>query len=288
MSSKEPYKKPSGTSKTDRTVLAGFFQVLAGCVLFILMGAAGLWSIFASSPGTLPLVLFLVGAAGCALFISLAVRNFITASRFSKIALAMGDRSYVKLSELESKLNINRKKLKNSLRLQMARGFWQDAYLDSAGGAFMLGYEASALPADSGDNAVEELVKTVNGLIHEMKTIGLSVEDTELKARVERMTEVTGKIYSHISDNPTKIGRIRQYSNYLLPATVGLLKNYQDLQNLAVKGENINESMEKIRGVMETIEDAFEKQFDDLFFDESLGIDVEVEVMQNLLESQGM
>ena len=292
MRKSKPERIPQGqgSTKTDRTILTGFLQALAGCVLFVLLTAGafitGIWSIIADSPGTLSLALFLTGAVGGAFFLWLGIRNFVIASRYNKISLAMGNNSYMKLAELEKKLNRNREQLLRTLRLQIARGLWPDAYLDIEGGALMLGYTPADHFSGSDDPAVNELSVTAEGFIQDMKTISLSVDDPDLRALLEKMTDVTGKIFAFVNDNPNRIRQIRQFSNYYLPATVGLLKNYQELQSLTVKGDNIRDSMEKITTIMADIEAAFEKQFDDLYFDKSLDIHVDVEVMQKMIDSQ--
>jgi len=167
----------------------------------------------------------------------------------------------------------------------MARGFWPDGYLDAEGGAFVLGYTHSEPLADSGDQAVDEILKTANGFLSEMRTVSLSVGNQGLKSQVERMTSIAEQIYALVKDDPTKATRVRQFSNYYLPTTVGLLRNYQELERQTSKGENILGSMQKIEGIMDCIEATFGKQLDDLYYDKSLDIYVDIKVMQNMIDN---
>jgi len=65
---------------------------------------------------------------------------------------------------------------------------------------------------------------------------------------------------------------------------VNLLGDYLELQNQTVKSENMIESMEKIKGMMTSIEAAFNKQLSDLYSGKAMDVSVEVEVMQNMLD----
>jgi len=257
--------------------------------MFILLGLAALmsrvWSLLMSSPGTLSLALLLIGVAGGAFFLWLGIRNFRVVSYFNKITGIMGESTHIKLSDLEQNLNRDREHITKYLRLQIARGLWKDAYLDTEGGAFILGYSPPNLLDDTGDQTVDELLRTVNVFLHEMKTISASTIDTDMKAQGEHLIDIAEKIYAYVKENPAKIRQVRQFSNYYLPTTAGLLKNYRELEALTVKGDNITESMQKITGIMANIEKTFEKQFDDLYYDKSLDIYVDIEVMQKMIDS---
>ena len=278
------------STKTERTVIAGVLQTLAGCILFCLFGVGALvskiWSVFAGTQGTSSLVLFLIGTAGGLFLIWKGVENFRLASGFRKISRIMGESKSVQLSALEKKLEWNRSKLLKTLRRQMAKGFWQDAHLDAASGVFMLEYIPPCVFTDSGIQAVDELLNTANGFIHEMATASISMEDTALKAQVEHLIGIATQIYAFVKKDPGKTRQVRQFSNYYLPITAGLLKNYQELSAETVKGENIRESMRKIADAMATVETAFENHLNDLYQDKNLDISVDVEVLQNMINEQ--
>ena len=281
---------PTPNAKATNAIVTGILQALAGCALFILFGIGALismaWSLFASTTGTLTWALFLAGTVGGFIFLWRGVSNITLASRFRKINGIMGNNTYIQFSVLEEKLNYDRKELIKNLRRQISLGFWPDSYLDVDNGAFMLGYAPPYLATDSSRQDVNELLKTANGFIHDMITINLSITNPALKTQVELLINIAKQIYDFVKNNPEKIRQVRQFSNYYLPTTVNLLKNYQELQRQAIKGDNIQESMQKIAGIMMTIETAFHKQLDDLYRDKSLDISVDIEVLQNMINQQ--
>ena len=285
MSRQQTRTSPHRSTKTDRVVIAGVLQILAGCVLFALFCTIAVVHAIVSSPGLVTAVLLILGVLGGTLFAVLGIRNFVAASRFRAITRAMDGSTYVQLSDLEREMGKSRELITKRIQRLMAKGFWDDGYLDAEGGAFVLGYTQSEQLTGSGDQAVDELLKTANGFLSDMKTVSLSVGNTDLKAQVERMTGIAEQIYTLVKDDPTKVSRVRQFSNYYLPTTVGLLRNYQELERQTSKGENILGSMQKIEGILDSIEATFGKQLDDLYYDKSLDIYVDIKVMQNMIDN---
>ena len=281
--------------KAGKTNTTGILQIVAGSVIFFVSGIVALvskiWSVVtslffasasvASTSGSLP-VIFRIGLVLGVVFVWLGVVNLRIAGAFRKISRIMGTDTDIKLSVLGQKLGWQPNKLVKTLRRQIAKGFWTDAYLDTDNGIFMLGYAPSMLKADSGDTVQEELFKSANGFMHELTTINLGISDQALKTQVTGLIDVAGQIYAFVKKSPEKARQIRQFSNYYLPMTVKLLKSYQELQAESIKSENIQESVQKIADSMTTIEDVFKKQLNDLYQDKALDISVEIEVLQNM------
>jgi len=279
---------PDTNKKADKTTAVSVVQMFAGVFLIILFGVFALlglvWSLITDATSPLPTFLFLLNVVIGVFFIWKGYGNYKLASRFRRISRAMGESTDMELSALEQKLGWSRDKLLKALHRQRARDFWPDSYLDTDNGLFILGYSPTYLRTDSGNKALDELLKTANTHIHEMATASRSVDDTDLKAQTETLTDIAKQIYSYVEKNPDKSGLVRQLSSYFLPTTVNLLKDYVELQNQTVKSDNMIGSMKKIKGMMNSIEAAFNKQLSDLYSGKAMDVSVEVEVMQNMLD----
>ncbi|MCL1874596.1 MAG: 5-bromo-4-chloroindolyl phosphate hydrolysis family protein [Clostridiales bacterium] len=282
---------PFAGSKSNQITITGVLQILAGGFLFVFFGTSALiskfWSLFAGSSGRFSLVLLLIAIAGCVFLIWKGTDNIKIAYRFRQVSRSIGNDTNIDFYVLEQKLSWNRDQLQKNLRRQMDRGFWPDAYLDTDKGFLRLGYAPPSPLAASGNQAADELINTANGFIHEMFTISHSIPDPALKAQVEHLTDIAKQIYAYVQKNPGKTRQVRQFSNYYLPITVDLLKNYQELQSQVVKGENILDSIQSITGGMTIVETAFKKQLDDLYKDKTLDISVDIEVLQQMVNDQG-
>ena len=276
--------KPVSSPKTDGTILAGILQTLGGSFLFTIFGLGALiskiLSLFAGSSGFMPLVLFLIGTVGGTYFLWKGIGNFVLAYNYRKISKIMGNSTSMQLSFLQQRLGWDKTKLIRALRKLITRGFWIDAFLDTDNSVLMLGYSQNYLPSNSGNREEDELFKTANGYIHEMTTLNIGISDSALKVKVEQLIDIARQIYAFAKKSPEKIRQIRQFSNYYLPMTVRLLKNYHELQSEIIKGENILESMQKIKDSMTTIEGTFKNQLNDLYQDKALDISVDIEVLK--------
>lgn len=270
----------------DKTHTAGILQIAAGVILAFLLGTGSLiskvWSLIAKSSGNFALVLLLSGAAIGVIFLWRGIANLKMAGRFRKIALIMGSEKNIQLSDLEQKLGWEKKELVRILRRQIARGFWVNPYLDTKNGVFMLEYTPSSFTAGSGSSATAEIFKTANSMLHEMTATVTGISDPVLKEQAQQIIDIATQIYTLVNKSPEKIRQIRQFSNYYLPMTAGLLKNYQELQGEVIKSENIRQAMQKIADTMPTIENVCKKQLNDLYQDRALDISVEIEVLQNM------
>lgn len=276
--------------KADKTTAVSVLKIFTGSFLIVLFGIIALigrvWTLITDGGGiSMTAVLFLISLIVGAFLIGSGYKNYKLAGRFRRVKRAMGEDTSITLSELEQRLDWNRDKLLKALRRQTARGFWPEAFLDTVGGTFVLGYDPSDFTTNSGNETLDELLGTANGHINELAAINRSLEDAELALRVDTLIDIAKQIYGYIEKNPEKSCIVRQLSNYLLPTTTKLLASYLNLQNKPVKSENMLDAMQKIKDAMSTIEAAFAKQLDSLYSEKTMDISVEIEVMEKMLEA---
>jgi hypothetical protein len=270
--------------KADRTTAVGALQMLLGGAQIVLFGIlSGALAIFMDN-ATLPTILLFAGLIIGTFLIFVGYGNYKVASRFRRISAAMGEATSIELSALTQKLGWSRDKLQKYINKQISRDFWPDSFLDTEKGLFILGYNPANLKTESGNQAVDDVLRTASGFIHEMTTINRSIENAELKAQVNTIIEINKQIYTYIEKNPDKSGLVRQLSNYFLPTTVKLLTSYLELQNQTVKSGNMLEAMKKVTEVIGTMEDVYKKQLDSLYSEKALDVSVEAEVLQNMVD----
>jgi len=274
--------------KANMTTAVGVLQVIGGILLILLFGAITLFNrILALISGDVvtETSFLLVISTIVGLFVSWrGYLNYKLASRFRRVARAIGDNASIKISELQSKLYWSRRKIIKALRKQMANGFWPDSFIDAKNDMFVLGFNPSVVVSDTGDLVLNELLDTANGFIHDIRAANRKIENSELKSQVETLTEIAGQIYEHIKNNPEKAGPMRRLSNYFLPTTAAFLTKYVHLQDQSVKTDNMTEAMQKIEEVMPTLVEVFRKQLDAIYSEKAMDVDVEIEVLQSMVE----
>jgi len=143
-------------------------------------------------------------------------------------------------------------------------------------------------PVLTGDAAADTLIAEGRETLREIRRLNGEIPDPALSVKIDRVTEVGGKIIAYVGENPAKAGVVRKFMNYYLPTVRDLLRSYEKLDRQEVEGKNITATKENIRKVMDTVVPAFEKQLDALFQDEALDASVDIDVLKSMLAQEGL
>ena len=124
--------------------------------------------------------------------------------------------------------------------------------------------------------------------VSEMKRIRDSITDTAVKAKTDRLIELTEKIFADLVDDPNDYKMIKRFSNYFLPTTIKLLNAYDRMSEINIDGENISATKQRINEILDTTITAYEKQYDALFANQALDIETDIIVLENMLKKEGL
>lgn len=145
------------------------------------------------------------------------------------------------------------------------------------------------VPAPStGDAMADQLLADGRAQLQRLRELNEAIPDPEVSRKIDRMTEVAGKILALVEEQPKKAGAIRKFLNYYLPTMTDLLSSYARMDRQEVAGTNISAAMGEIERIMDTVIPAFEKQLDALFQDEALDASVDIEVLKSMLVQEGL
>ena len=114
----------------------------------------------------------------------------------------------------------------------------------------------------TGNPELDKMVSEGQKALDEMRRLNDSIQDAAISAQIDRLEQVSGKIFRQVQKDPTQLPQIRKFMSYYLPTTLKLLRAYDDMSHQGVQGENITGTMERVRGMMGTIVTAFERQLD--------------------------
>lgn len=140
----------------------------------------------------------------------------------------------------------------------------------------------------TGNAELDKMIKDGNLAIAEMKRLNESIKDEKISADIERLEDLSAKIFAQVKADPTKLPQIRKFMNYYLPTTLKLLNAYDRMDAQGVSGGNIGGTMQRVESMMGTIVTAFEKQLDMLFGSEALDISADITVLENMMRSEGL
>ena len=148
--------------------------------------------------------------------------------------------------------------------------------------------EVEEKPEPTGNAELDKMISDGNLTIAEMKRLNESIKDEKISRQIDRLEEISGKIFDCVKASPEKLPQIRKFMNYYLPTTLKLLNAYDRMGSQGVSGENISGTMERVENMMGTIVTAFERQLDGLFGDQALDISTDITVLENMMAREGL
>ena len=121
------------------------------------------------------------------------------------------------------------------------------------------------------------------GVLRQIRELNDRIADEALSAKIDRIEQVSGRIFKAIEDDPAKKGASGTFLNYYLPTTLRLLENYADFEETGVSGENLSQAKSRIEATMDSIVVGFEHQLDELYRTDAMDIDSDIRVMETML-----
>ena len=143
-------------------------------------------------------------------------------------------------------------------------------------------------PVSTGNVDLDKAIAEGDAAIKAMRALNDRIQDETISGQIDRLEEVSSRIFRYVKDNPAKLPQIRKFMSYYLPTTIKLLTAYDQMSRQGVSGENITGTMKKVEGMMSTIVRAFEKQLDSLFGDEAMDISTDITVLENMMVREGL
>ena len=137
---------------------------------------------------------------------------------------------------------------------------------------------------NSGDSQIEEGRRR----LHSLRAANDAIEDAEISARLDRMTLAGEKIFERLEKDISRASDVRRFMNYYLPTAEKLLGAYQTLSATGSKGENVTSALTSIENSLEMIATAFEKQLDNLYSDQALDIQTDIDALEAILGAEGL
>lgn len=141
---------------------------------------------------------------------------------------------------------------------------------------------------DTGDAQADAMLSQGGDCLTRLRSARAQIRDLVVRDKLGRIAQTVESILAHVGENPKKAVRIRKFMDYYLPALLKLAQSYAQLEGQDVKGENISAGMEGIKGILDTVEKAFRKQFDALYDDAALDIITDIQVLENMLAGEGL
>ena len=143
-------------------------------------------------------------------------------------------------------------------------------------------------PQKSCGPEIDPILQEGNRALSEMGRIYMSVQDVEVRKKINELMRITDKITQDAIHDPDDIPQIKKFMNYYLPTTIKLLNAYDRMSAQGIEGENLDKSMKSINEMLDQAIEAYKKRLDSLFENQALDIETDIEVMNQMLAREGL
>ncbi len=234
------------------------------------------------------LALFLAGIA----LLGMAGSRKRKMKKFRRYLSMIGNQDEISISSLAKAMGDSQKHTMQDLEEMLERDYFEQGYLDVARNLLVLkegGIQEEPEPQPEPENVPNDKAESMaDSTLKHIREINDDIDNPELSRKIDRIEELTAKIFRLLEARPEKAGELKSFMNYYLPQTLKILENYAKLEEQDVEGENIRETKQKIEDMMDKIVDGYETQLDKLFADDALDISADLKVMETMLEKDGL
>ncbi len=140
----------------------------------------------------------------------------------------------------------------------------------------------------TGNPELDAVIRQGRSSVQRIRELNDEIPDYKISAQLKQIEILTASIIDQVEKKEDKLKSVRQFMNYYLPTTIKLLEQYVQMQNMGLRGENIENGMKQIEDMLDKVIVAFQKQLDDLFERDIVDITAEIQVMERMMASQGL
>lgn len=282
-----------------------FLQVL-GIILAALNGSvlfAGMITVLSSHSGgnsVPPIVLFSLLTIGGIILAVYGHKRNLTCQRYQAYINAIGNQDAVSIHSIADGLNMDYHQVTDDFGKMILSGILSPAWLDLKHYRLMLTEPTDERPAEAQAeapketheenpaNRKEECLSRSELILRKIRADNDLIADEEVSAKIDRIEDLTRKIFAILDKYPEKEKELYSFLNYYLPTTLKTLESYARLEAQGVETQTIHETKQKINGVLDELCSGYEKQLDRLFEHDAVDITADIEVMRKMLQRDGL
>ena len=224
------------------------------------------------------------------------LNSILAVKRYPQYAAIIGSKQAMHVGSLAKKTGHSEKLVLSDLQKLIDKGFFgSSAYINRELGYLFLSNEADEELSAAREAALEKAREAsrkesarqeadiYEATLQKIRDVNDRIANPVVTEKIYRLEDITRKIFKAVQDDPSKVGKIDRFMSYYLPSTLKILDSYDRLEDANVTGENIAKGMRSIEDTMDSIIAGFERQLDDLYKMDTLDIESDLDVMQQML-----
>jgi len=122
----------------------------------------------------------------------------------------------------------------------------------------------------------------------ELRARERSIPDKTVAAKVEAIAGIVDRAIAQIRQDPKLLKNARQFLGYYLEATTKIVARYSELSAQGLRDAELQASLRRVEGMLDTIREAFEKQFAKLLSNDLLDLDTELSLLEQTIRMEGL
>lgn len=135
---------------------------------------------------------------------------------------------------------------------------------------------------------VQKVLEMGEAFIQEIRGCNDRIPGEEISRKIDHMERIVRTIFDRLARDPNRVSDVQKMLDYYLPMSVKLLKTYEEMDRMPVKGEHIRTSLTEIEKTIDTLDHAFENLLNDLFLHTSWDVSADIAVLRTMLDQEGL
>ena len=113
------------------------------------------------------------------------------------------------------------------------------------------------------------------------------IDDEEIKNYLKDINSTTTKIINTVAKNKNKIKQSEKFFTYYLPATIGIVTKYDEIENQKLSSSDAKKFFTSAHDSLKEINASFKKILNDLYENDIENATADIKVLNNVLKSEG-
>lgn len=122
----------------------------------------------------------------------------------------------------------------------------------------------------------------------QLKQLKNRITKYEIREKVAKIIDVVDRIFDDFKKDPKDIREGRQFLNTYLDSTITIIEKYSDLSKSETKSEELQDALERTEALLDQINESFEVLLSKLLENDTLDLNVEIEVLEKTLKMEGL
>lgn len=144
-------------------------------------------------------------------------------------------------------------------------------------------------PANTGAFTVFEVDKAVKQGTDKLRKIRnrtMMIKSNDTASKIQDICKTGADIFDYIQKNPDDLKKAKQFINYYLDATEKIVNRYVELSAAKEKSAEIEESLKKVEAMLQSINETYKKQLNNLLEDDLLDLNTEIKVLETTMKME--